>query len=329
MNLTEPPEVEDLTPDRAEQLRAALVTRATPDRAVSRPRRTWVPMVAAGAGVATVVAAGVLALPGDSDRPSAPPLGASATPTPGPSVYWATPRPDSAKTQPSKPAVPKWTAPPSGTLNLDLGPATETEVRAMLKRCFNAPGGTGFLVSDATTAKIEWARWMVNPAPRTGGVLTTRPGRQLVASVARADNRAWTLCADNPGQLPGEQMIGGWEGVSPDAHRTNGASKAMPVNGTGASGGGTTADGRWVLTYNSAFDAIPRVARAQYRITWPGGAGLWHTAYAHSGTGFVDIAASGTGAEPAHHRIEVRLFDKDGRIFYSTSGSGDRPLGVK
>lgn len=324
MNLTEPPEVEDLTPDRTDQLRTALVAHARRDRTATRPRRTWVPMVAAGAGVATVVAAGVLALPGDSDRPSAPPIGASSTPGTGPTIYRVTPRPGASTTP-----APKWVAPPSGTLNLDAGPATEAQVRAMLDRCFQSPGGSGFKRSDAATAKIEWARWMVKPVTYTDDGYDTKPGRQLVASVARADNRAWTLCVDDPSKLPGTQMTGGWQSGSPQAHRTNNASARMPVNGSGSGGDGKTRDGRWVLTYESAFDAIPRVARAQFRITWPGGASPWHPAYVRNGTGYVDVAAVGTGTKPANRRVEVRLFDKQGRIFYNTSGSPDQPIGVK
>jgi hypothetical protein len=323
MNLTDPPEVEDLTPDRADRLRADLVARAARDRTVSRPRRTWVPMIAAGAGVATVVAAVVLALPGDSDRPSAPPIGASSTPG---SV--SVPR-GPVPGQPSTTPAPKWVAPPSGTLNLDLGTATEAEVRTMLDRCFQAPADDGFQRSDAQTAKIEWARWMVKPVTYTDDRYDTKPRRQLAASVARADNRAWTLCVDDPTKLPGTQMQGGWQGVSPDAHRTNGASAQLPVNGAASGGDGKTRDGRWVVTYSSSFDAIPRVAKAQYRITWPGGASPWHTAYVRDGTGYVDVAAIGPGTLPSARRIEVRLFDKQGRIFYNTGGTGDRPIGVR
>lgn len=319
MNLTDPPEVRDLTPDRAARLSAGLVTAARKSTTRSA-RPAWVPMVAAGTGVAAVVTAGAIILPRTGDTP----------PVSGPPSASSSQRPAPTRPTPRGPVVTSWTAPSSGTVATDLGPASESDVRRALRRCFNAPGMPSFRPADADKAIIEWSRWMLKPVTFDADNRFDRTsGHQLVVSALRADRRAWATCADDQGETPGTQFVSGGDSKSAQPGSPNGASARQPVLAGGRSGYGTTRDGGWMMTWDSAFAAIPRAARAEFRITWPGGAGAWHPGYLHGGTGYADIAAGGRGTRPAHHRIEVRLLDRDGKVFYTTSAGQNTPIGVR
>jgi hypothetical protein len=306
MNLTEPPRILDPSPDRIARIRTDLVDQARRDLRPQRQRRTWIPVVAATASVA-MVAAGVAVASRHGGAGTGPVIG---TPTATASTPGTT-----------------TTVPPNGTITGDFGPASDKDTRNALRRCFLSPGGTGFRPADAATAKVQWSRWMVKPASfGTDNRWHTEPTRQLVVSVLRADQRAWALCADDPGSFPGGQMLFSSSGTG---IVTNSATARQPVNGGANGGGGLTSDGRWLVSWKSGFDALPRIARADFRITWSGGASAWHTAYIHNGTGYVEVTATGTGSKPDKTQVQVRLLDEDGHVFYRTSGAPDVPLGVK
>lgn len=334
MNLSEPPDVDSLTLLRTEQLRAALVAQAARSQPSPRTRPAWVAMTAAGTGVAATVALVVVLVPrGGSEAPPAPPAAGSPT----------VPRVAGSPTVPAAPAhkpLPRWTAPSSGTVNRDLGPAADAEVRQTLRRCFNGPGQADLRPADADKAIVEWARWMRKPLTfgADGKYHPSPSAKELVVSALRADRRAWATCVDDRRDPPGMQlMTGGGPALGtasgPNDGRPSGPrpSAKNPVISTGGGGGkdGTPLpDGRWGLTYWTSMNVIDRVARAEFRITWPGGAGEWHQAYLHEGTGYVDVTALGRGAEPAAIRVEVRLRDQAGKVFYRTSDSGT-PIGYR
>lgn len=323
MNLAEPPEVHDLTPARTEQLRAALVSRASGGQAPQHPRRAWVPVVAAGTGVAVVAAIGAVLLPWSGERQAASPAAPVASSPTAARVGGEWPssrRPTVALATPLY-SIPQWVAPPSGQVSLVAGPATEAAVRSTLRRCFTAPGQQYFRPEDADTAIIEWARWFRRPVVGPDPADPRGAGRHLVVSVLRADRHAWATCVDDPRSPSGFRLDRGGEShPSAPPGRPNTATVGNPVVTAGVGGGGTHGDGRWVLTWYSSLEVTRRVAHAEFRIAWLGGASNWHAAYVAEGTGYVEVAAVGRGIRPANHRIEFRLFDRSGRVFHNAEG---------
>jgi hypothetical protein len=310
MNLTEPPEVRDLTPDRTEELRAGLVELASRPQA---PRHRWpasAPVIAAAVAVAVVAAGVVLVprvggpLPADTStaRPSDPATGPGTS-----SGTRSTPGPSERPTA-TTPAV----------VNLDRGPAGQTDARRAARACFAALQGSGEsgtpAPADATTATIHWARWMEPPIGyRRDGTVDLTPGRQVVQSISTR-NGYWMLCV-------GDGPATSWDPRTHNGQRKdNAASAARPVNVAGSVQ--RSVGPPWVIDSSSAFDAIPRVARVEMRLVWAGGASPWYAGYVHGGTGYVAAAVTGThGTPPARGGVEVRAFDAAGRQFYKTTTS--------
>ncbi len=114
MNLTDPPEVRDLTPERADQLRAGLVAAARKSTTTST-RPAWVPAITAAAGIVAVALATVV-IDRDVDRPQPPPV-ASASAEP--------------------------------VIAIDRGPATSAQVAEAVRTCgpFKPPAGAEPLFS--------------------------------------------------------------------------------------------------------------------------------------------------------------------------------------
>lgn len=312
MNVTEPPKVEELPAHRVEELSTGLFTLAERTRAQrTRARPVWVPIVAATVGVAAVVSAGTVVLrsAGDSSTPVGDPTSEAAQQTPRiPSVT-------ARYVPPSNKPMTRWTAPPSGTTTLDQGPATEADARRALRRCFTS-GLNGLKPADADTAIIDWARWMVNPvtySPREDFYDTT-PRRQLVVSALTADRRVWATCAEDGTGEPGEDLTTG------DLKSRSAGNARTPISSGSADGAGTTEDGRWVLSWQGTFTAMPQAARVEIRYTWPQGAGQWHVAYLHNHIGYGEAVAIGSGPKPTNHRVEFRLFDSAGRLLDTVNG---------
>ena len=325
MNLTDPPEVHDPATRRLEDLRAALVDRAAADIR-PRTRPAWVPALAATAGVAAVATA-VVAVPRLTPSDTAPPVASSPTsapvrPTGPPQITRLTPSTPVPVTPPIRPSR------QAGTVTGDLGPAGEADARRTLGRCFQSPGQVAFRKADTFTATIEWARWMATPASfGPTSEWTVETGRQLVVSVRRNDGLARALCVDDGNDIPGDEMIGGWDGVSV-ADRDPALSARRPFVGGASFGDGMTTDGRWLARYTTPFSVLAKTARVDLRLTWPGGASRWESAAVHSPNGYAEVTAIGTGKAPAQRdiRAEVRLTDAAGTVFATLSGPVTAPL---
>jgi hypothetical protein len=327
LNLTEPPEVDEPSARRLDELRSALVEYARQDLR-PKQRRAWVPVAAAVGAVAAIAAAVVVvprltsADPAPADTNSPPSPHATIGSPPGP-----TPLTPSTPVRVTPPIPP---SPRAGTVTGDLGPASQADARTMLDRCFQSPGQVAFRRQDRATATIEWARWMRTAAWfGPGSTWTVKQDRQLVVSVRRADGLAWALCVDDRHGYPGQQIVSGWDGVSA-SNRNPGLSANRPFVNSASFGSGSTSDGRWLLKYGTSFDLIAKVARVDIRLTWPGGASQWQHAAVHSANGYAEVTAIGTGPKPADRdvKVEVRLTDASGHVFARLAGPTGAPLSV-
>lgn len=318
MNLTDPPDVHDLTPARLDDLRTTLVDLATNDTRPT-PRRTWIPVLAATTAVAAVAAAIVVVPRLASSDGQTPPTAGSVSPKPSASTQ-TKPTEEPVALRRVRPLVKI----PAPAISVDRGAATETEARAVLERCFQGPGGPSFSRADAATATIRLARWAVKPLTYAAdGSVDTRPSRQLVVSAVRKDGNATANCVDDADSPPGAQMLTGGDGGS-----SYGSGFRAAISG-GGSAGNSSENGRWTIRSTTPFDVVPGVARVDMRLVWDGGAGPWQRTVLQGRNGFADLAATGTGAERTKPKIEVRLVDAQGYLlFHALTGLGS-PIGIR
>lgn len=318
MNLIDPPEVKDLSPRRVDDLHTALVDQATAD-VRPKPRRTWIPVLAATAGVATIATAVVVVprLGGDTRAPdgSATVAGSpSASGKPSPSSTSSAP----ARTYPGRlpGAALKRVSPPvkvpAPALTVDRGPVSEADARAMLKRCVET-GAVGFTSADVATVELTLARWVALPPDDASRELPGATDRQLVVMAVRADGKYDANCVERNGIV--YESTGGVNQTGPLA--------AVEV----MSGGGMTHDGadkgRWTVRGATPFEVAAGVARVDPRLVWNGGSTPWQTAAFADGAGFADISATGVGAKRSGTKTEIRLVDADGYLLrHAFSGVG-------
>ena len=296
MNLTDPPDVDDLSPRRRDELRSALVDHAA-ETIRPRQRRTWIPVVAATAAVAAVAAA-VVVVPRLGDD-TTPPIAGSTSPS------------SSGSTAPVRFPAPDKT--------MDRGPATEAQAREALRSCMNSPG-VGWKATDADTATIRLARWVDKPV--TLGAypdFDTRPARQLVVNAVKAGGARSMYCVDDQGPGGANPVYGGSAEIRSNATR--------PITGGGGGGGLKDAAGHWYVEYNAPFNVVAGVARVDLRLVWNGGAGPWQSAVLRGRLGYADLAVTGSGAAPRGTKVEVRLVDADDHLVHRWSGAIDMPIG--
>lgn len=299
LNLTTPPPVDDLDPARHDELRSGLVALAGEQtRAPSRP--AWPPIVAAAAAVATVVAAVVTVSQLRDASPQPPgPSGTSST---------------------STQAGPTWTAPPTGVLDLDLGPASAADARKASRWCFAPDDMIGFKPGDGDKAVHHWSRWMLAPYTYRGVKWYATPGRQVVQFDTSPDFGDRLLCT----LAEHDRFAGG-------AHQISRAKGPLPSPGGDDStafecnldrrelGRDRLADGRWLLRYKYlTMGSGGGVGRVELRIAWPGGATKWHRGYISHGVGYVEAFAAGNGTPPRIYRAEVRAYDAAGNQICET-----------
>lgn len=303
---TSPP-VDDLDPLRHDELRSGLVALA--DKDLSTPRRpAWQPIIASAAAVATVVA-GTVTVAQLRDASSPPEPAASTVVTP---------------TRPTPSSKPSWTAPPTGVLNLDLGPAGDIDARKASNWCMAPDDALGYRRGDGDRAVHYWSRWMKQPYRYQDGKFHPNPGGRYVLQfddLKRLDQRA--LCTFDERRPFSSGLLraseGGTEPLPPLGAGDPDAFECAVERAEIA--GGRLVDGRWMIHYDhNTTHAGSRVGRIETRIAWPGGASLWHRGFIKLGAGHTEAWAAGTGAMPAVHRAELRVYDVDGKLLCETSG---------
>jgi hypothetical protein len=297
MNLHTPPEIDDLSAERAERLRAGLVDLARRQARPQRSRPGWVPVAAAATGVLTVAAA-VAVVPRLSDpaNPEQPSPRSSAGPS----------------TQPSKapvtrtPLAIKWKVPDTATVvNTDLGPVGPEEAWRAAERCGAVRAG-----ADRSRWRITMARRMLEPAWFDGRDWHATAKQKIVLAVWAADGTSFSMCDDGFRRLSGG-------GLTVDSF-----ARYLSILDGGGSGhlvpGASNQPGKpWGL---GGYLAVPRdagldVARVEMRVIWPGGTGAWHRGSVHGGAGFVEASTySAHGVAPAEAAMEARTFDAAGRL---------------
>jgi hypothetical protein len=292
-DLTTPPRVEDLTPERHEEMRSGLVALA--HRQIADPTQgpRWRQLgiaVTAATAIAAVIAGSALIGRLDDDRSH--PAGQGATST---ATATSTPKP-----------------PAAGVVNLDLGPASDADAQRMVSECMKTADRQPIGPDDAMN--ITWARWITTPVTKSDGVWRDKPARQLVAVITSADGQKQGWCRD---------------GFLTSAGATDTAPSGMLTGSTSGSGGEQPGH-PWVLTKTFSLSAFPGVARVELRLRWPGGAGPWYSGYVDQAslTGYVEAAAVGQrGAPPLNMRVDVRAFDAAGNIVHTSSAPKDDPIG--
>lgn len=294
MNLTTPPPVEDLDPDRAEQLRSNLVTMARNSQRETR-RPTWVPMLAAACGIA-VITTGVVVLAqsgGDhSDQPAAP------TPS----------------SSPSPAEVQKVPASKSARVSLDLGPASAAEARTAARKCLTQKTAhTGepnpATPDEADTATVHQARWL-KAVPGQGHRANPGQSRLLMQTFTTADG-VWFQCLD-------AEMLRAFDpalaGTSREAAMP--LNLADPVNGlwtfAEVPNGAST-----LLSVEYSFAAMPNVARVEIRIRWTGGASPWYGVSVTAGDGYVAASQRGAVHRRGAMEVDIRAFDAAGKQVFT------------
>lgn len=177
-----------------------------------------------------------------------------------------------------------------------------------------------FRPADATTAVIEWGRWIAMPSTE---VLTDarnkHPGRALAASIVRRDGWARALCVDGV-------MLSSAQIAQSAEVKLLVPTRAYPVDGGCAAPFNERRGGRWLLQTLCTYTVYDQ-ARLDMRLVWNGGAGAWHTAVGGRGFGLVELFATGAGPKRTNVRLEVRAIDRDGSVFYRVGGSVEVPIG--
>jgi hypothetical protein len=305
MNLTTPPPIDDLDPDRADQLRSNLVTMAHKTQHETR-RATWVPMLAAACGIA-VITTGVVVLAqsgGDhSDQPAAP------TPTSSPSP--AEQGPDGKIVHDEVLKVP---ASKSARVSLDLGPASAAEARTAARKCLTQKAAdTGepnpATPDEADTATVHEARWL-KAVPGPGHRASPGQSRLLMQSFTTAKG-VWFQCLDAEMMRSFDPALAG---TSREAAMS--LNPADPVNGqwtlAEVPNGAST-----LLWVGYSFAAMPNVARVEIRIRWTGGASPWYGVSVTDGDGFIAASQPGAVYQRGKMEVDIRAFDAAGKQVFT------------
>jgi hypothetical protein len=294
MNLTTPPPVEDLDPDRADQLRSNLVTMARNSQRKTR-RLTWVPMLAAACGIA-VIMTGVVVLAqsggNSSDQPAAP------TPSSSPT------------SSPSSPEVLKVPASKSARVSLDLGNASAVEARTAARKCLTQKAAhTGepnpATPDEADTATVHQARWL-KTVPGPGHRASPEQSRLLMQTFTTAKG-VWFQCL-------GPEMMRSFDPARAGTSREVAMSlnPADPVNGQRRFAEVPRGDSS-LLWVDYSFATMPNVARVELRIRWSGGASPWYGVSVTDGAGYVAASQPGAVYQRGAMEVDIRAFDAAGK----------------
>jgi hypothetical protein len=291
MNLTTPPPVEDLDPNRADQLRSNLVTMARKTQHETR-RATWVPMLAAACGIAVIATSVVVLAQSGESGPSNQPTPTAPTSAPSPAEAMKVPAAKSAR------------------VSLDLGPASIAEARATARQCLEqrqaATGAPNRAApADADSATVHQARWF-KTIPGQGGQVRPAKDRALMQTFTTKKG-VWFQCVD-------ADIVNLFDPVLAGIPRKN----AVPVNVADPVNGQWTfadvPDGKSTLLFaDFTFTALPTVARVEIRIRWTGGASPWYGVLVTAGEGYVAASQPGAVHQRRAMEVDVRAFDRDGR----------------